>query len=258
MFAFSGCTSLLSFECPASLREIKTFAFKDCTSLSSIYLPESVKSLGFGVFYGCRVLPENFEKAWKGNADAQFDLAKRYLYGYGVAEDIKKSIYWLRAVSEKGNPQAQKMLADCYSSGKGVGKSFQKAAYWYSKAAEQGFSDAQFLLSLCYYEGAGVPKNPMKVKFWLEKAAEQDNVEALKFIEKHPELNLSGASHISYHAGGDIIQGNQGFIAKDDAIVNRASFGETDDEEGGGFCPHCGISVRVGDCFCKKCGGKLK
>jgi len=93
----------------------------------------------------------------------------------------------------------------------------------------------------------------MNAKYWLKKAIEQDNEGAIEYLMENPELNDTTIGDITYNVDGDIIHNNQGIIAKDDAIVNRASTSSVETN----FCPGCGSPVDKDDSFCRKCGRKL-
>ena len=75
------------------------------------------------------------------------------------AEEPKKDAAQYRAAAEKGDAEAQFNLAQCYRFGWGVEPDKAKAVYWYRKAAEQGLKEAQYNLGVCYKKGEGVPKD---------------------------------------------------------------------------------------------------
>ena len=56
--AFSGCSSLTSFEIPGSVVELGESLFESCTGLTSITIPHTVAKLGKAAFSGCRNLSE--------------------------------------------------------------------------------------------------------------------------------------------------------------------------------------------------------
>ncbi len=53
MFAFGGCTNLISVKIPQSVTDIGNFAFSDCGGLKEIVFPHSVTSIGNGAFVWC-------------------------------------------------------------------------------------------------------------------------------------------------------------------------------------------------------------
>ena len=56
--AFSGCSSIKSFEIPGSVVELGESLFASCTGLTSMTIPHTVAKLGKSVFQGCRNLSD--------------------------------------------------------------------------------------------------------------------------------------------------------------------------------------------------------
>ena len=56
--AFSGCTSIKSFEIPGSVVELGESLFESCTGLTSMTIPHTVTMLGKSAFSGCRNLSD--------------------------------------------------------------------------------------------------------------------------------------------------------------------------------------------------------
>jgi TPR repeat protein len=126
--------------------------------------------------------------AEQGNALAQLELAKMYLYGKGVPQDYKVATYWYTKAAEQGNARAQSNAGWMYANGAGVPKDYKHAVKWYTKAAEQGEPVAQYQLGMMYYSGEGVSQNFKEAVKWLTMAAEQGFAEAqprLEEIYKH-------------------------------------------------------------------------
>ena len=82
-------------------------------------------------------------RAANGDAEAQFNLGKRYYKGEGVTKDYAEAVRWWRKSAEQGHAKAQGILGYCYHSGEGVTKDYAKAVRWLRKAAEQGHVDAK-------------------------------------------------------------------------------------------------------------------
>ena len=148
--------------------------------------------------------------AEKGNADAQYELGKRYINlsadRYDDARDIQHSyedaILWLRKSAQQGNVEAQYLLGyklGCEVDGNSALVRYKKilgykswetndaefvkvkksisdveAAKWMLMAAEQGDSRAQYDMSIRYRDGRGVPKNNIEEYKWMNLAAMQD------------------------------------------------------------------------------------
>ena len=112
-------------------------------------------------------------KAKSGNADAQVELARRYYYGDGTAQDYEKSIYWFEEAAKNGSPLAEEALARrYYHGGKGVSQDFTKAFQYAQQAASSGRVGAMSILGVMYCTGKGVTKNESVCVEWYKKAAQ--------------------------------------------------------------------------------------
>ena len=85
--------------------------------------------------------------AEQGDAEAQFNLGRYYLFGKGVEKDEKEAVKWLRKSAEQGVAKAQYNLGVLYANGDSVPQNNAKAVDWLRKAAEQGDDKAQFVLN---------------------------------------------------------------------------------------------------------------
>ena len=90
-----------------------------------------------------------------------------------------------RAEADDIDAEAQYELAKKYESGEGVPLDFAEAAKWRRKAAEQGHAEAQFSLGMMYDIGLGVPKDYAEAAKWVRKAAEQGNADAKEWLEEN-------------------------------------------------------------------------
>ena len=81
--------------------------------------------------------------AVRGNADAQYLLALRYLEGDGGEPDYEQAVAWFRVAARQGYVDAMTALATLYDRGEGVEQSDSEAASWLLKAAELGDSEAR-------------------------------------------------------------------------------------------------------------------
>ena len=83
---------------------------------------------------------ENIEELeeWNRKGNAYYD-------GTGVPQDYVEAVKWYRRAAERGYAPAQFNLARCYACGLGVAKDyFKQAKAWHLKAAERGHAVAQF------------------------------------------------------------------------------------------------------------------
>ena len=75
-----------------------------------------------------------FAKAQEGDALAQLEIGKCFLYGTGVDRDYKYALKFLTQSADGGNKKAMELIGDCYGNGWGVPVSYKTALLWYEKA----------------------------------------------------------------------------------------------------------------------------
>lgn len=179
---------------PAAWAYLATFYFSRGpmrNPLRGLECLERAKELGCDVEPFERELATNalIASARRGDADAQFKLAKIYACDEAIS-DIPKSFEYLMqsaraghrdaiahitSMANENNELAQFLLGDlAYENGK-----ITEAIYWYSKAANQSDAIAQFNLGVIYYWGKGVPKNYKESMMWFSKAANNGNTDAM-------------------------------------------------------------------------------
>lgn len=112
------------------------------------------------------------------DANALFEMGRRYEAGVDVEMDAVKAAQCYRRAAELGLADAQFHLGRCYYYGKGVETNQTEAAKWHKKAADQGFHLAQVAYASCCLSGNGVEKNIREAIKWLQRATEQGNVDA--------------------------------------------------------------------------------
>lgn len=106
----------------------------------------------------------------RGDADAQFELAKMYARGEGVERDQQTALEWGRKAAEAGNVDAQFTLGGNYYFGNGVKRDYKTAHEWYGKAAAQGDREAKCMLGQMHYLGHGRPKNSVEAMKWFKES----------------------------------------------------------------------------------------
>ena len=116
--------------------------------------------------------------ARQGNADAQGNLARMYLNGWGVKKDYAEAWKWAQKAAAQGNSDGQNVLGVALNNGFGVAKDGMEAVKWFRKAAALGNANAQNNLGLAYFKGQGVAKDEAESVKWFRKAAEQGNANA--------------------------------------------------------------------------------
>lgn len=105
----------------------------------------------------------------KGQPLGQFILAN--LYNSGVKPDPRIGFRWMSAAALNGNVKAMHNVAVAFMSGSGIEKNPIEAANWFSKAASMGYRDSAFDLAVLYERGEGVPQSTQRALYWYDKAA---------------------------------------------------------------------------------------
>jgi TPR repeat protein len=116
----------------------------------------------------------------QGDAEAQYELGRRYYDGEGVAKDTLEAVKWFRKAADQGHAFAQTGLGRCY--GEGVAKDQVEAVKWYRMAAEQGLAQAKVNLGVYYRDGVGVAKDEVEAARWFSKAADQGDALGQYFL----------------------------------------------------------------------------
>ena len=123
------------------------------------------------------------EHAEQGDAQAQYEVGRRFWNGDGVDQDHKQAAAWFDRAARQGLAAAQCALGLCYERGDGVEQDMWQAAAWYQWAAQQDDAEAQLRLSECYEKGRGVPKDKEKAAEWLYKAAQHGGSYVKKWLK---------------------------------------------------------------------------
>ena len=123
------------------------------------------------------------EHAEQGDAQAQYEVGRRFWNGDGVDQDHKQAADWFDRAVRQGLAAAQCALGLCYERGDGVEQDMWQAAAWYQWAAQQDDVEAQLHLSECYEKGRGVPKDKEKAAEWLYKAAQHGGSYVKKWLK---------------------------------------------------------------------------
>jgi len=123
--------------------------------------------------YENHTVDELYQLHIKNNATASMQLAKFYLIGKGIKQNLGEAFKFLNHAAENGNPNAQYLLATLK-----INLKQTKIFYWYLKAANQGHLKAQYNVAKMYYQGVGVNRNFKKALDFYKKAANQGHLEA--------------------------------------------------------------------------------
>jgi TPR repeat protein len=114
----------------------------------------------------------HYAASYFGNAHAQYNLARLYLEGTGVAQDARQAARWLNLAAEKSHPPAQALLGHLLVTGQG-GIPRQKALglMWLTLARQAAASASDQWISDLYEKGA-------------EGASESERQRALSYVEQ--------------------------------------------------------------------------
>jgi len=96
-----------------------------------------------GLQMGCGKPESLWEKAEKGDANAQLELGLMYYEGEGVPKDSAEAVTWYRKAADQGLGEAQNNLGGMYANGEGVPKDYVEAYKWFTVAAQGGFATAE-------------------------------------------------------------------------------------------------------------------
>jgi uncharacterized protein len=118
-------------------------------------------------------LPELLELAKTNDPYAEFELAKMYGKGNGVAKSPQEEQKWLELAARHGNVQAQYEYGIALRDGNGTVQNYEEARKWLQLAAEGTSGPAQLALGMMYRTGLGIPIDNVKAYVWLNVAAAQ-------------------------------------------------------------------------------------
>ena len=128
---------------------------------------------GDGIERNLEVAAKWYEAAARsGLAPAQYRFANFLEKGHGVALDVEKSALWYQRAAEQGNALAMHNLAVIHTSGLLAGKpDMESAIGWFLKAADMGVKDSQVNLGIIYAKGLGIETDLPEAYKWLAVAA---------------------------------------------------------------------------------------
>lgn len=120
-------------------------------------------------------------EAEQGFANAQYNLAKAYRDGYGVAEDHEAAALWFLAAARQGHAKAQARIGTRFAAGDGVQADPIEGLAWLTLAAQHGMIEAEPRRQALLAEltGAQVDEAEQRARF-LEQAPTGQAVRALE------------------------------------------------------------------------------
>jgi hypothetical protein len=111
------------------------FVAKALTALAA-YVRDGIREIGLKPDLARAAEYLHHAATFFNDEDAQFELAKLYLTGDGVREDVARAKHWLSVLTQKGHAGAQAFLADLYWRGKHLPKDANKALALITVAVE--------------------------------------------------------------------------------------------------------------------------
>ena len=79
-----------------------------------------------------------------GLEEAQYDIGRRYLDGFGVTRSDEKAVFWLSKSAEQGNCEAEAIVAMMYRRGQGAPKDEDRAVGMLLEVAGCAAAEAKY------------------------------------------------------------------------------------------------------------------
>lgn len=118
--------------------------------------------------------------AAQGHAPSQYRLGTLFEKGRGVDKDLGIARTWYERAAERGNRKAMHNLAVLLANNSLGQPDFTRAARWFLQAAELGLADSQFNIAILHERGLGVEADEAKAYKWLQIAAAAGDSDAGK------------------------------------------------------------------------------
>lgn len=110
-----------------------------------------------------------YAASYFGDSDAQYQLGRMYLEGYGGVKDPKQAARWLQLAANKGHHQAQALLGILLFKGETVARQAARGLMWLTLARDSAGTDEAWIKES--YNRA------------IAKASESDRAMALQMLE---------------------------------------------------------------------------
>lgn len=158
---------------------------------------------------------ELIEKVKQGDLDAQYIMAKRYLFGDEAIKDYEKGLVLLLKSAQNNHICSTLLLAKLYINGNIIPRDIDIAINYVKDLAKEGNEEAQCYLGICY-ENKYMPKEAF---YWIEKSANKGNLNAeyrlgsyyqvgygvntnfVKALKWYRKASIRGYKHASYELG---------------------------------------------------------
>jgi hypothetical protein len=97
-----------------------------------------------------------------GNKSALMKLAKMYIDGTGVPQDLAMGVSYCENGAKAGLPPGMACMGYVYRSGRGRSANIKTSIDWYKKAAGCGEANSTYALGQMYKTGEGVLQDPVE------------------------------------------------------------------------------------------------
>lgn len=123
-------------------------------------------------------------KAEKGDAQAQFEVGRKYLGGKNspLLRDEPASLQWLRKAAAQNYAPAIFWVGLAYQDANGVKQDDAEAAKWLRRAADLKLADAQYAFGWYYVSGRGMERNMDEAMKLFQAAADQGDLDAAQSL----------------------------------------------------------------------------
>ncbi|ESQ79878.1 tetratricopeptide repeat protein [Asticcacaulis sp. YBE204] len=119
--------------------------------------------------------------AFKGDADAQYQLGLSYMYESPI-QDYFTALRWFQSAADQGHGLATYTAAIMYALGQGTPVDFGRAMALYKLAAERGVVRAYSDIGIAYREGEAVTKDPVEAVKWFRKGADLKDPQSIMLL----------------------------------------------------------------------------
>ncbi len=87
------------------------------------------------------------QRAYTGDADAQYALANVFQKGVNVQKKPKHAFYWYQRAAQQGNLLAQYNVWFAYMTGEGTQVNAQQAEIWFARASLKNANSTQSIVA---------------------------------------------------------------------------------------------------------------
>ena len=99
-------------------------------------------------------------------------------------QDYQQAFILWEQAAQRGNAIAQYQLARLYREGLGVEQDASRAFQYTEQSALQNLPEAQYRMAMYYLEGIQVEKNETLALYWMQSAADQGHIQATDYLER--------------------------------------------------------------------------